>query len=94
MDHSALVMLSHPVLQLPHAAEEVSCKSSIPLKVEAMDKRMYLHHLLQSARYQRCFQELANLLCREEMDRGRVFGSRAMSSNLPASENSSIYYVS
>lgn len=59
--------------QLPHAAEEVSCKSSIPLKVDAVDKRMCLHCSLQSAKYQHCcFRELANLFCTEEMDRGHV----------------------
>lgn len=65
------------MLQLPHAAVEVSCKSSIPLKVEAVDKRMCLHCSLQSAKYQHCFRELANLFCTEEMDRGSVFRAHA-----------------
>lgn len=82
------------VLQLPHAAEEVSCKSSAPLKVEAVDKKMCLHYLLESAKYQPCFRELANLFCREEMDGGRVFRAcarRRENKSLPICQHQRIF---
>jgi len=65
------------LLWFPHAAEEVSCKSRIPLKAEAVDKKMCLLYSLQGANYQHCFRELANLFYKEEMDRGPVFRTHA-----------------
>lgn len=78
----------------------MSCKSRIPLKVEAVDERMCLCYPLQGAKYQHCFRELASLFCKEEMDRGPVFRTHQKekkkhekSSDLPASKDISEYII-
>lgn len=61
---------------------------------------MCLCSSLQGAKYQHCFRELANLFCKEEMDRGPVFRAQARrrkkkkkSSNLPVSKDISEYII-